>query len=123
MAIRRNNLVWAGVFAGVLLVAFLLFSATTRIPPEAITRTRFRVLEARIRQNVAQGQDVNSLEIKTLPKAPSKDNSTTDGWDNPIVMRVDGSTITLTSYGKDGKPGGTDQDADISYRFSIGSRE
>ncbi|MGI6494699.1 MAG: type II secretion system protein GspG [Kiritimatiellia bacterium] len=114
---------WAGVLAGVLVVAFLLFSATTIIPPKDLTRTRFRALEVRIRHSLAQGQDVNSLDIKTLPEAPGKDNATTDGWGHPIVMRVDGSIITLTSYGKDGKPGGTDQDADIEHRFSIGHRK
>lgn len=122
MAIRKN-LMWTGVLAGVFVVAFLLFSAITIIPPKDLTRTRLRVLAARIRQNVAQGQDVNSLDIKTLPEAPGKDNAITDGWGHPIVMRIDGSTITLTSYGKDGKPGGTGQNADIAHRFSIDHRK
>ena len=112
---------WAGVLVGIIVGAFLLFSATTRISPADLTRTRFRVLEARIHQNVVQGRDVKSLDLKSLPEAIGKDNSTEDGWDNPIIMNVDGSTITLTSFGKDGKPGGSDQDADIGHRFSVSS--
>ncbi|GGP21054.1 type II secretion system major pseudopilin GspG [Silvimonas iriomotensis] len=41
-----------------------------------------------------------------------------DPWDRPYVYRrpgENGHDFDLISYGADGKPGGTDEDADISY--------
>jgi len=42
-----------------------------------------------------------------------------DGWGNPIIVSIDNSTISLKSYGEDGKPGGIEQDEDMEHRFSI----
>ena len=40
-------------------------------------------------------------------------NRTTDVWGNEIKLIVDGTTITLLSYGKDQKPGGSGDDRDV----------
>jgi hypothetical protein len=50
----------------------------------------------------------------------------TDRWGRPIVYSVsDEGRLTLTSFGRDGKPGGTEKDADMSSslhtRFSDGT--
>jgi general secretion pathway protein G len=41
-----------------------------------------------------------------------------DPWGNPYIYRspVAQGEFELTSYGKDGQPGGEDSDADVSYR-------
>lgn len=45
-------------------------------------------------------------------------NTTCDGWGHDIQYSVDKEGIvTLTSFGADGKPGGTGQDADIVMRY------
>ena len=51
---------WAGVLAGVLVVAFFAVFGNNNNTAEGFTRTRFRALEVRIRHSLAQGQDVNS---------------------------------------------------------------
>jgi Type II secretion system (T2SS), protein G len=40
-------------------------------------------------------------------------NEVTDGWGRPILWRVEGDDIILTSYGRDGVPGGAGEDADM----------
>ncbi|WP_284052317.1 type II secretion system major pseudopilin GspG [Stakelama marina] len=39
-----------------------------------------------------------------------------DGWDHPFEYESNGSSFTLKSLGKDGKPGGQDLDADIDSK-------
>jgi hypothetical protein len=41
-----------------------------------------------------------------------------DYWGNPIEYRVEKDGWTLTSLGRDGKPGGTGLDADYTYRIT-----
>lgn len=45
------------------------------------------------------------LESRTVP---------TDPWGNPYVYQAQGSTYSIISYGADGRPGGSEYDADIS---------
>lgn len=37
-----------------------------------------------------------------------------DPWGNPYLYAVDGSAYLIVSYGADGRPGGSEEDADIS---------
>lgn len=37
-----------------------------------------------------------------------------DGWGRPFIYEVHGTNFTLLSYGRDGKPGGTGADADLT---------
>lgn len=37
-----------------------------------------------------------------------------DGWGNPLASTYDGVTLLVTSYGRDGKPGGTGLDHDLT---------
>jgi Type II secretion system (T2SS), protein G len=53
---------------------------------------------------------------KTLSELPPLEgfiNRTTDVWGNELKFIVDGTTITLLSYGKDQKPGGSGDDRDV----------
>lgn len=45
------------------------------------------------------------------------DRGCVDGWGRQIIYQHDGDNVTLTSYGKDGLPGGTGKDADIVQKF------
>ena len=47
----------------------------------------------------------NFLDSKTVPMDP---------WGNPYDYKSKGRSFTITSYGADGTPGGTDDDADVS---------
>jgi len=48
------------------------------------------------------------MKIKNLPA-----DSCHDAWNNPIMYQADGKSFTLTSYGRDGVPGGKNFDEDI----------
>jgi general secretion pathway protein G len=43
-----------------------------------------------------------------------KDEVPMDPWGNPYQYRVSGSTIDISSYGSDGRQGGSGEDADVS---------
>jgi general secretion pathway protein G len=50
-------------------------------------------------------KDVNFLDAKEVPLDP---------WGNPYEYKYDGTNYVITSYGADGQPGGTGNNADIS---------
>ena len=54
-----------------------------------------------------QCAEVPSVMFTELPK---------DAWGHPFTYESDGKEFTLTSFGRDGKPGGEGTDADIVYR-------
>lgn len=43
-----------------------------------------------------------------------------DGWGHPLVYSVEGNDYALTSLGRDGSPGGTGLDSDLTRRSSQG---
>ncbi len=56
-----------------------------------------------------------------MPSAPvNKSGQILDYWGNPILYEVDGTSFTITSYGRDSRPGGKYLDADIIYKEKIG---
>ena len=44
------------------------------------------------------------------------DGSLKDGWGRPFRYRVDGTNCLITSYGRDGKPGGEGLDCDLNNK-------
>jgi hypothetical protein len=56
--------------------------------------------------------------LDALPKRKGYANQTMDGWHRPLQYRVapDG-VIAIASFGRDGKPGGTGEDSDISVSY------
>ena len=114
---KKQKMIMAiGVF---LLIMATVISGINWVSPIDVTHVRFIVLEKRIRQAVTQGAEIKSVELSSLPKELNKDNSIMDGWGNPIEMHVDGSSITLKSYGEDGRLGGSGRSADIEYGFTL----
>jgi hypothetical protein len=54
-------------------------------------------------------------ELRELPDAEvAEDGAVYDGWDRPLVYVVEGDRYTLTSLGRDGRPGGVGLDSDLS---------
>jgi hypothetical protein len=99
-----------------ILSAFAIASCTRITPVEmtdtAIGETFFRI------HIYAQKYGAVPASLDVLPKRQGYANQTTDGWGRPLEYRVrpDG-TITLTSYGRDGMPGGRGDDADVSVSY------
>jgi hypothetical protein len=106
------------VLATIVRLAFDIGLAET-IPPDALTRTRMTVTEVRIRSYYAGASTLpNSLAVLPVTDA-ARDNNVTDGWGRPMQYRVEGTKVTLTSFGRDGRPGGRGKDSDIVTTFSV----
>jgi hypothetical protein len=86
--------------------ALILF--TDRIPPDCLTKNRMDGLQWRIRQS-AQEHHCLPDSLSQLEKREGYDNSSDDGWGREIIYtpNPDG-TVTLSSFGKSGKPGSKD---------------
>jgi len=87
------------------------------ITPVDITSTAITESFARV-QIYAQTNGAVPPSLDVLPKRKGYINRITDGWHRPLLYRVapDG-VITIMSFGRDGKPGGTGEDADISVSY------
>lgn len=55
--------------------------------------------------------------VDELPEIQGYGNSVRDGWWRKITMSVDGNRVTFTSLGRDNKPGGAGEDADMIAVF------
>jgi hypothetical protein len=51
--------------------------------------------------------------LDQLPRMEGYDNEVVDAWGKPIDLHIKDDKVTLTSYGRDGMPGGTGDDADM----------
>jgi len=58
------------------------------------------------------------VSLEELPNREGYDERITDGWNRPLKYVIDSNGIvTITSFGRDGKPGGVGEDADISKSY------
>lgn len=113
------------LIAGGLLASELLIISvcTERIPPDALTRNRMRVIQRRIIDYYAtNGMPPASLE-DLPPSSPDIDDLTTDAWGNDIGYRLDGDTVVLQSMGQDAVRGGSGMDQDIYLSFKPSKSE
>jgi general secretion pathway protein G len=68
-------------------------------------KIQFNKFPGSLKELVDNTKNRNFLDSKTVPPDP---------WGNPYTYKSQGRSFTITSYGADGTPGGTDDDADIS---------
>jgi len=103
-----------------ILLAGCHYGATIIQPDES---TLSAITETQVRLNMYLVAN-NSLppDLASLPERNGYANQTTDGWGRALIysLKADG-TISLTSLGRDGAPGGTGDDADIVRQFRIRS--
>jgi hypothetical protein len=112
------------IIAGAVALALVVFLLIERIPPDAMTRTRIGIVEERLRRYWAK-HGALPTDLSELPELrKDRDSSTLDGWGRPIgyeVQRTDnGVRVLLSSLGRDGRLGGSGQDADIVAAFEVG---
>jgi hypothetical protein len=92
----------------------LLFVDT--VPPQALTHARMHMMKRRIlRFATAYGVLPNTID--ELPRIEGFDNGVKDGWGRPILWRIEAEKVILTSYGRDGVPGGVGEDTDLVATF------
>jgi hypothetical protein len=110
------------ILISVIIVRFVFEIVVTsglKIPPKAMTNTRMIGIEQRIRKYVDDNGKL-PVSLSHLQKRSGYDNSTKDGWGNDIIYNADANErVRLSSMGKDGTSGGTDENADIRREFTI----
>ena len=101
----------------VLAIATVFISCVDRITPVELTHTS--IMETFVRMDIyAKTNRAIPLSLSILPQRAGYDDSATDGWGRPLIYTVTKEgLLTLTSLGKNGKPGGMGEDADISVSF------
>jgi hypothetical protein len=90
----------------------------TRIPPRSSTCGTILITKERILRYVRL-HDCLPQSPSDLPEIPQRDNSLQDGWGREILTSFVDGKATLTSLGRDGRPGGSGEDADMSGVFSL----
>ncbi|HZM02115.1 MAG TPA: type II secretion system protein GspG [Candidatus Saccharimonadales bacterium] len=90
------------------------------VPRGKITRQRMAFDRVRILEyGRVHGQlPPNLAALPRLGLKPEADHYLEDAWHKRLIYEVESSgTVTLKSLGKDGALGGSDDDADIIFRF------
>ena len=100
-----------------MMTAFLVVSCVDRITPVESTKSAIGETFVRISIYAATNMTV-PLSLDVLPKRDGYSNQITDGWGRPLEYRVTQDGImTLTSLGRNGKPGGNGEDADMAESY------
>jgi general secretion pathway protein G len=66
---------------------------------------KFPTSEEGLEVLITNEKGTSLLDAKAVPMDP---------WGNPYIYKLEGSGFVITSYGADGQPGGSGNDADIS---------
>ena len=117
LQVKRRRRYLNVLLASAVAVLAIWWLLTLRVPPEAITRGRMRLVATRI--NLYTEQHGNPpVGLQGLPTLPGKDNRVQDAWGREIQyrQRPDGA-LTLRSYGADGEPGGRGADGDLELTW------
>ena len=93
-------------------------SFVTKVPPRSSTHGTIWVMKQRV---LRYAKLHNSLpkSLNDLPETPGKINGVQDAWGRDILMSFTDGKGTLTSLGRDGRSGGTGDDADMTGVFPL----
>jgi hypothetical protein len=119
MPMNMRHLLTSMIFTGVLLFAASCrsFRIVDDIPPRNLTATRLVVTYNRIQDFWNQHRRVPTSPDE-LPDVKEKDGSMKDGWGRELNWESDGKTrVRVWSLGRDDKPGGAGEDADMEVEF------
>lgn len=120
-AMRRRTRITSVVLTALAVCGCQLF--VDFIPPRDMTNTSIIETTVRIHMYMtANGEYPTNLSV--LPIRNGYANRTTDGWGRTLVYDVDDEgIISLESLGRDGKPGGEGDDADIIRRYRTRNKD
>ncbi len=105
------------VIAVVVALWFTYTSLVCVISPKEMTVTALGESFARINLYAREHHKLPDA-IADFPCRSGYSNCTEDGWGNPLLYKVaNDGTITLSSLGADGKPGGIGDNADVSQSY------
>ena len=83
-----------------------------------VTERNLRFVDAALKDLVLNGKPLpKQLTIDELPllsgtSQVDDQGRAVDGWNHPLLYQVEGNTFTITSLGRDGRPGGVGVDCD-----------
>jgi len=114
---RRTLIITCILLAAVLFIMFLSVDIAT---PRSNTRAAIgSIMYHRIPEYLKQHHQLPD-RLADIPTVESYNDCLTDGWGRDIMyFKNSDGTYTLLSYGKDGKPGGTGENADIQETFNV----
>jgi Type II secretion system (T2SS), protein G len=109
------------VVAIVVALWFIYTSLVCVVSPKEMTATAIGESFARINLYANEHHKLPNA-IADFPQRSGYMNRTEDGWGNPLLYKVaNDGVITLSSFGADAKPGGIDDDEDVSRSYrSVG---
>jgi len=97
--------------------ALLFFCSLELVPARGLTGARMEILKQRILQSARLRGELPKTPAD-LPPRPGADDNVQDGWGRDLTWTVSpAGIVTLHSLGRDGRPGGTGEDADITRSF------
>ena len=100
----------------VIAVYFLIMSGCCfhSISPQEMTHSTMTEIFYRAHLYAKEHKKI-PYSFDVLPKRSGSENEIIDGWDRELILKItDDKVMTLTSYGEDGKPGGSGDNSDIS---------
>jgi hypothetical protein len=62
-------------------------------------------------------------DLTVLPVRQGFMNQTTDGWNRPLVYKIEGDTFSISSFGRDGVAGGAGDDEDMTRNYQLTNGE
>lgn len=108
---RKTIFVVCGLIAAMLVIYFVF--APKGPPPATITDARLRDLE----EAVMQWARENGSPPEKLSDLGLNEELLADHIGNPFIYHAEGSKVTISSLGADGRPGGVMFKADRSVSF------
>jgi hypothetical protein len=112
---KTSHLAWGVILVvAVPAVLILLWAANVDvIPPSGVTHSSIHMCKRRV-QRYAIEHNVLPTTLNETKEIEGFNTAIEDYWGHPILYSVDAKgLVTLSSYGKDNKPGGTGDDADL----------
>ena len=114
--VRRSVALFA--IAGLAIVAIDIAMSDV-MPASAITPTAMGEMSVRIGLFFERNKHLPP-DLNVLPKREGYWNRTTDRWNRPLRYAIDAAdAFTLSSLGKDDKPGGTGDNADEIEKYRV----
>ena len=102
--------------AGYVLLTLVMKAHFSDFTPDSSTTTAMYVLKRRI-LHYAKANNTLPTSLDELPELEGFNNRNTDGWGLKINMQIDGTEVSLISYGKDNEPGGEGANLDLIAIF------
>ena len=120
MARKKDNKIrWPLILAFGILVCIMIavFVLISEAPSRTVTADRFGTVASRVLA-YASANNKMPTRLSDLPQRQGHDNEIVDEWNHEISYTVQNDgTVILTSYGKDGRPGGNGEDGYIIGSF------